>query len=271
MTVEEESASARGERVVSLLIEAGNRAGLTAQREYPVPGGRIDVVWLWEGPPTFPPLLPIVGFEVESSWRTRKHLKGDYLNLVDLQPALGAIVLLGEGDDVESTRRFLRRMLDSRPGRIEVWSEDDVNRLATDPKEAVSEIFETVQTFQEFVDVPDQPHRKVPVPHVGKYRRLAQWLAVEDRDRIDSTFKEVEEILGFPLPPSSRRHEAHWYGYENTAVGRAIQDAGWRVRNVRLSAETLTFERLSRTEPNETLTSHHGKYSDPHRRAPPPR
>jgi hypothetical protein len=45
--------------------------------------------------------------------------------------------------------------------------------------------------------------------------------ADQDRDDVSLTFAQIEEILGFPLPPSSRNHEAHWYGYEGTAVGRA--------------------------------------------------
>jgi hypothetical protein len=242
---DDESVLARGQRIISLLFDAGRRAGLIPEREYPIPGGRIDVVWLWKGPPSFPSLLPVVGFEVESSWRTRKHLKGDYANLVDLQPALGAIVLLGEGEDVESTRRFLRKMLDGCPGRIEVWSEEDVKHLAESPQEIVSDIFEAAHTPQDLAESLEETQKRPVLSRVGKYRRLAHWLAAEDREQFDSTFREVEEALGFPLPPSCRRHEAHWYGYDNTAVGRAIQDAGWQVKNVRIPQETLTFVRTT--------------------------
>lgn len=115
----DQDAKARGTRILNLLEEAGHTAGLQPEREYPVVGGRIDMVWLWKGPPAFPSVLPVVGFEVESSWRTRKHIKGDYLNLLDLQPALGIIVLLGEGADVESTRAFAQTMIDRRPQRAE--------------------------------------------------------------------------------------------------------------------------------------------------------
>ena len=56
--------------------------------------------------------LPAVAFEVESSWRTRKHLKGDYINLFDSGASLGVIVLLGVGEAVESTRRFARTLVE---------------------------------------------------------------------------------------------------------------------------------------------------------------
>jgi hypothetical protein len=118
---------------IEQLVEFGRRCGLEAVTEYPVPGGRIDVVWLWRPPSPIPGMadpLPIVGFEVESSWRTRKHIKGDLINLQDLARAFGVIVLLGDGDDVESTRRFASQLVD-RPGcRVVVWSDADLVELA---------------------------------------------------------------------------------------------------------------------------------------------
>lgn len=99
---EEGSTSERNQRLVAWLKEAGLAAGLQVELEYPVLGGRVDVVWLWQGGERFPLRLPLVGFEVESSWRTRKHIKGDLLNLVDLQPTLDVIVLAGDGPEVEA-------------------------------------------------------------------------------------------------------------------------------------------------------------------------
>lgn len=177
---------------------------------------------------------PLVGFEVESSWRTRKHLKGDYLNLVDLQASLGVIVLLGDDAKVEATREFTQVMLDRHAGRIELWSEGDVtnllmNKPADDPA----------------LPPPLSAPTSVPSPirHVGKYRSLAQWLAAQTVDRKPARFSDLEEILGFPLPPSSRKHASHWSGYEGSAVVRAIHDAGWRATKLDLANETVVFER----------------------------
>src|SRR4051794_633727 len=112
---------------IALLLEAGRDRGMEVATEYPVLGGLLDVVWLWRPQPLLPgaeKTIPVVGFEVESSWRTRKHLKGDFLNLADLSPALGVLVLLGESPEVEATRTFCRRMV-ARPGhRILIWAED---------------------------------------------------------------------------------------------------------------------------------------------------
>jgi hypothetical protein len=81
--------------------------------------------------------------------------------------------------------------------------------------------------------------------HAGKYQALWGWLRQQDRDEIRLTFSEVEQILGMPLPPSARIHLPHWYGYEGTALGRAIRDAGWRATQVNLTAERVVFARES--------------------------
>lgn len=79
--------------------------------------------------------------------------------------------------------------------------------------------------------------------HTGKYRQLWRWLQDQGRDEISLTFADVEQVLGMPLPESARRHPTLWYGYEGTALGRAIRDAGWRASQVNLPDETVLFIR----------------------------
>jgi PII-like signaling protein len=73
-----------------------------------------------------------VAFEIETSWRTRKHIKGDIFNLLYLKPSLGVIVLCLEGDEkVERLRRSVKEYLNRMglSGSIVVWSEGDVDEL----------------------------------------------------------------------------------------------------------------------------------------------
>jgi hypothetical protein len=132
LVISKDVAGERGRHATEALLRKGVELGFEAMAEYPVQGGRLDVVWLLHPNVMIPGLdggLPIAGFEIESSWRTRKHIKGDYLNLADLGAALGVIVLLGDGEDVAATRRFANILVD-RPGpRVLVWSEREIDLL----------------------------------------------------------------------------------------------------------------------------------------------
>lgn len=79
--------------------------------------------------------------------------------------------------------------------------------------------------------------------HSGKYVDLYRWLRDQPTDEVRATFDQVERVIGFPLPDSSRTHIAHWYGYDGSAVARAIADAGWKASSVNLTAETVVFVR----------------------------
>lgn len=237
-----EGASERGAWATRTLSALGRDLGLEVAREYPVVGGRIDVVWLWHGSSALPVSLPLVGFEIESSWRTRKHIKGDLLNLIDLQPALGVIILLGKGPDVESTVRFARTSVDLHAPRIQVWTEEDIEDLENG--RLPSEIGGTEGGSAGEATAPTE-RTEGGTRHTGKYRLLWAWLVSSREPRIATTFSEIEEVLGFPLPPSCRRHIPHWHSYEGSAVARAILDAGWRAKDVDLTAERLVLERIN--------------------------
>lgn len=232
MTSRDEPASKVGRRAIATLLNRGTALGFDVGTEIPVQGGRIDVVWFLRDVmvPDAPTRLPAVAFEVESSWRTRKHVKGDYLNLADLGASLGVILLLGTGDDVESLRRFARILVD-RPGpRIVVWSEAQLDELAAGKQEPLP----TDARLDDGAESREHP---------GKYHRLWAWLRDQPGDRLETTFAEIEETVGLPLPPSSRRHPAHWHSYQGSAVVRAIHDAGWRAHELSLEAERVTLIR----------------------------
>lgn len=222
---------------INVLVATGKRAGLDVRIEYPVAGGRVDVVWLWPNR-TFPEALPVAGFEVESSWRTRKHIKGDYLNLLDLQPAVGVIVLLGQGGDVESTRAFARQMVQSRPGRMLVWSDEDLQALDAEDLEAPLSGAPTRSVE------PAHTPETVTTERDGKYTAFTHWLAGQSEHEIEISFAEVEHILGFALPASARRHRPYWSGGQaGSTIGNAIRAAGWRARQVDLQGERVTLVR----------------------------
>jgi hypothetical protein len=77
--------------------------------------------------------------------------------------------------------------------------------------------------------------------HHGKYEALWRRLSEEPSPVLVMSFAQIERVLGFPLPASSRKHLPHWHGYQGSAVARAIIDAGWKATNVDLNAQTVRF------------------------------
>ena len=207
------------------------------------------MVWLWSPPTPIPGVdaaLPVVAFEVESSWRTRKHVKGDLLNLQDAAVSLGVIVLAGA--DPKSRCDASPRLLSIGPA-----AGSSCGRRATCalwrpecPQDRRLQRRRPPRHREEHPG-PLEAATAVTTPggsgidHTGKYRPLWAWLRTQERRERQVAFTEVERVLSFPLPDSSRSHVAHWYSYQGSAVARAIIDAGWHASGVDLSAGTVVL------------------------------
>jgi hypothetical protein len=141
-------------------------------------------------------------------------------------------------------------------GHVDTWSEDGIQIRTDTLINCIAKIWSrpdigTHQTSPPTLTT-EHPHGSTdeavdkmaePTSHTGKYRQLWRWLQDQGQDEAELTFTDVEQVLGIPLPPSARNHLPHWYGYEGTALGRAIRDAGWRASRVNLTDETLIFVR----------------------------
>ena len=104
---------------IDRLKEIGSKLGFVCEEEVATNSGRVDLVWFYNFNLDLPGLgfkLPVVGFEVETSWRTRKHIKGDVFNLLELSPACGVILFLSRGfkdysklrGNVDATKNLLK-------------------------------------------------------------------------------------------------------------------------------------------------------------------
>lgn len=85
------------------------------------------------------------------------------------------------------------------------------------------------------------------VPAVGTYVALGEYLGGLDSSTEQLTFAQIEQILGRPLPPSSRRHRA-WWANESKGThshARSWLGNGWLVDSVDLSG-TVRFRRSHR-------------------------
>lgn len=80
---------------------------------------------------------------------------------------------------------------------------------------------------------------------MGKYEPLAKHLKGLPLDEWVAPIEEIEEVLGFELPPSARRHRS-WWG--NSYRGNHSQTegwiaAGWETRDVDLPNGKVRFEK----------------------------
>lgn len=83
---------------------------------------------------------------------------------------------------------------------------------------------------------------------MGKYEPLSKHLESASASEWSATFAQVEQVLGFPLPPSARRHREWWSNQAGAghSQARGWQDAGWQVWKVDLAAERAIFRRVDR-------------------------
>jgi hypothetical protein len=141
----------------------------------------------------------------------------------------------------------------------DVWNELDVDARTADLTQRVLSIWPRPMTAASTSVSPEAfepaPVEAVPLSapgaeeadtqssHTGKYRELWRWLRTQSSDSIELSFEEVEDVLGLQLPPSARVHLPPWYGYDGSALGRAIRDAGWKASKVSLEQGRVTFVR----------------------------
>jgi hypothetical protein len=80
---------------------------------------------------------------------------------------------------------------------------------------------------------------------MGKYEPLAAHLEGVGNDSWTANFAEVEEVLGFPLPPSAHRYREWWANQRGGGHSQAKgwQDAGWKVWEVDLAGKRVEFRR----------------------------
>ncbi len=231
------------QRLTDVLVGVGQQMQFEVITDYGVPGGQLDVVWSWLPPSPIPDLVApvaVVGFQIESGWQTRKHIKGDLLNLTDAGVALGVIVLAGMDASDDSLRRFATALVD-RPGpRILVWGEDEVEALAADQWHANGLDTGAPQRNQGGPPRFGVTYAPASVQRTRTYLPLCDWLRRQDSEPIRLTFDELEQAGGVALPEGCRQHVDQWTDY-HSAFARAIIDAGWSAGEVEIDAGTVVL------------------------------
>lgn len=73
-----------------------------------------------------------------------------------------------------------------------------------------------------------------------KYQKLTEHLANLNEVRWRATFEEIERVSGIPLPDSARTYQA-WWANQMRSQSLSWQLAGWKVAELDLKNEQVTF------------------------------
>lgn len=86
---------------------------------------------------------------------------------------------------------------------------------------------------------------------MSKYAPLTAYLRKQPYREVRLRFRDLEKILGFPLPSSACQHRAWWSNNgSNNVMTKAWLSAGYRTRDVDMASERLTFERVEAGPPD---------------------
>jgi hypothetical protein len=82
---------------------------------------------------------------------------------------------------------------------------------------------------------------------MSKYEPLKNYLAEHGSQEVQLGFRDIESIIGFPLPPSARKHRAWWSNNpSNSVITYAWLAAGYETARVDMVAQKLVFRRVGK-------------------------
>lgn len=83
---------------------------------------------------------------------------------------------------------------------------------------------------------------------MNKFSKLKEYLSKSQEDEIKMSFKELEVIVGYPLPESARKHPAYFANTETHSISKAWMEAGYFVTNLDIHNGLITFKRADVSE-----------------------
>ena len=96
----------------------------------------------------------------------------------------------------------------------------------------------------------------------GKYYSFTNYLRNSNLDHLEMTFDEIENILGFNLPSSIRKHRANWSNTTTLSFPCSWLKAGYKTREVDMFKETVTFYKDSSSTINSSSGEKYYRLTD---------
>lgn len=77
-----------------------------------------------------------------------------------------------------------------------------------------------------------------------KYIVLTNYLKNLDKNKIRLTFADIENIIGFELPPSARKHPTFWCHPQSHTLPYCFKLAGYQKTDCDIHAEYVDLEKI---------------------------
>jgi len=95
---------------------------------------------------------------------------------------------------------------------------------------------------QIFEDI--QKEVKVTKVYKGKFRELEAYFYKSKKTPITLTFKEIEEILGFPLSHSAYKYNSYWYQKRKGNIANSWTNQNYEILKLNLVNKKIIFRRI---------------------------
>jgi len=120
-------------------------------------------------------------------------------------------------------------------------SMSNYERVLLEMQETISVLKERVGVLEKAMNSTAQ--EEVPeLPTVSKkYRALSDFIIGSDEHELELSFTDIEDLLGFTLPPSARQHRAFWANAPSHAIASSWMSAGYETIRVNIELETIVF------------------------------
>lgn len=77
----------------------------------------------------------------------------------------------------------------------------------------------------------------------SRYEPLRRFLSAHEGETVRMSFREIERVLGFALPPSARQYQAWWANDSKHSQAKSWIGAGTKSGQVDIAGQSVTFTR----------------------------
>lgn len=104
--------------------------------------------------------------------------------------------------------------------------------------------------------------KEIEISSGGKYYSLSNYLNNSNEEFVSLSFNEIENILGFKLPPSVRKHRANWSNTTTLSFPCSWLKVGYKTVEVNMIKEEVTFQKDNSNNLNFNSDGKYFRFTD---------